>query len=106
VEVVGPVEIQRGDVILVNLDPTPRPCVVISPNELNDNLSTYIVAPMTTGGHTYPYRVGCRFKGKTGHIVLDQVRTIDRDRVVRLLGRLSEATLGSTLSILQEMFSP
>jgi mRNA interferase MazF len=113
VEVVGPVEIQRGDVLLVNLDPArgseirkTRPCVVISPNELNDNLSTCIVAPMTTGGHTFPFRVGCRFKGKSGHIVLDQLRTIERDRVVRLLGRVPEATLGSTLSVLQEMFSP
>ena len=104
--------IQRGDIILVNLAPTrgseirkTRPCVVVSPDELNDYLTTYIVAPMTTGGHSYPFRVACRFKGKAGHIVLDQIRTIDRDRVVRKLGRLPEPTLAGTLSILQEMFA-
>ena len=109
---VDTVHIQRGDVILVNLDPTrgseirkTRPCVVVSPDELNDYLTTYIVAPMTIGGHSYPFRVACRFKGKAGHIVLDQIRTIDRNRVVRQLGRLPEPSLASTLSILQEMFA-
>jgi mRNA interferase MazF len=112
VEVVSPGRIQRGDVILVNLAPArgseirkTRPCLVVSPDELNDHLSTYIVAPMTTGGHAYPFRVACRFQGKTGHIVLDQIRTIDRERVVRPLGRLPAPILGSTLSVLQEMFS-
>jgi mRNA interferase MazF len=111
--VVGPVGARRGDVILVNLDPTrgseirkTRPCLVVSPDELNDNLATCIIAPMTTGGHAYPFRVGCRFKGKAGHIALDQMRTIDRGRVVRLIGRLSEPVLGQALSVLQEMFSP
>ena len=94
---VASTEIRRGDVILVNLDPTKgeeiqktRPCVVISPDEINDNLRTYIVAPMTTGGHSYPFRIACRFKGKQGHIVLDQIRTVDRDRFVRPLGRIPD----------------
>ncbi len=111
-EVVGPRPIQRGDIVLVDLAPTrgseirkTRPCVVISPDELNDHLSTCIVAPMITSGHANPFRVSCRFRGKTGYIVLDQIRTIDRERVVRLLGRLPETILDSALSVLQEMFS-
>ena len=105
-------DIHRGDIILINLDPTrgreirkTRPCVVVSPDELNENLSTLIVAPMTTGSYTYPFRVACSFKGKAGHIVLDQIRTIDRDRVVRPLGRLHESTIDNALSLLQEMFA-
>ena len=106
------VEIHRGDLILVNLEPTrgskirkTRPRVVVSPDELNENLSTLIVAPMTTGGFSYSFRAECTFEGKTGHIVLDQVRTIDRTRAVRLLGRLPEATVDVALAILQEMFA-
>ena len=102
----------RGDVVLVNLAPTrgseirkTRPCVVISPDELNDHVSTCSVAPMKTSGHANPFRVSCRFKGKNGSIVLDQIRTIDRERIVRLLGRLPETILGSVLVVLQEMFS-
>ena len=112
-EMVASTEIRRGDVVLVNLDPTKgheiqktRPCVVISPNELNDHLRTYIVAPMTTGGHSYPFRIACRFKGKSGHIVLDQIRTVDRNRLVRPLGRLPNAILINALGVLQEMFAP
>ena len=110
---VDTLHIGRGDVILVDLDPTrgteiqkTRPCVVVSPDELNDHLATYVVAPMTTGGHSYPFRVACRFKGRAGHIVTDQIRTIDRDRVIRRLGKLPEPIIASTLSILQEMFAP
>jgi mRNA interferase MazF len=105
-------KISRGDIVLVNLDPTvggeiqkTRPCVVVSPDELNWNLRTYIVAPMTTGGFSYPFRVPCRFKGKSGHIVLDQMRTIDRNRLVRPLGKLSESILENVLEIIQEMFA-
>jgi mRNA interferase MazF len=105
-------QIGRGDVFLVGLDSTrgdeiqkPRPCVIISPDELNLNLRTFIVAPLTTGGHSYPFRVPCKFQGRTGHIVLDQIRTVDRERLVRRLGRLSTATLGRALVILQEMFT-
>ncbi len=112
-EMVASTEIRRGDVVLVNLDPTKgqeiqkiRPCVVVSPDELNDHLRTYVVAPMTTGGHSYPFRIACRFKGKLGHIVLDQIRTVDRNRFVRPLGRIPNATLTNALSVLQEMFAP
>jgi mRNA interferase MazF len=105
--------VRRGEVFLVNLSPTvgdeiqeARPCVVISPDELNAHLRTYIVALMTTGGHPYPFRVSCRFRGRAGHVVVDQIRTVDRERLVRRLGRLSPAILGQTLGVLQEMFSP
>ncbi len=103
----------RGDVFLVDLSPArggeirkTRPCVVVSPDELNANLRTFIVAPLTTGGHPYPFRVQCRFQGRAGHVVLDQIRTVDRERLVRQLGRLAPAMLGRTLRVLQEMFAP
>ncbi len=111
-EMVESTKISRGDIVLVNLDPTvgseiqkTRPCVVVSPDELNWNLRTYIVAPMTTGGYSYLFRVPCRFKGKSGHVVLDQIRTIDRNRLVRPLGKLQEPVLGNVLAVLQEMFA-
>jgi len=105
--------IGRGDVFLVSLDPTrgneiqkTRPCVIVSPDELNTSLRTYIVAPLTSGGHSYPFRVSCKFQGRSGHIVLDQIRTVDRDRLLRRLGKLSSSTLGRVLAVLQEMFRP
>jgi mRNA interferase MazF len=105
--------VRRGDVFLVNLDPTrggeiqkTRPGVVVSPDELNAHLRTFIIAPLTTGSHSYPFRVACRFEGKSGYIVLDQIRTVDRERLVRRLGKLSSSTLEQTLAILQEMFAP
>ncbi|MDD5558199.1 type II toxin-antitoxin system PemK/MazF family toxin [Candidatus Methylomirabilis sp.] len=105
--------IRRGEVFLVDLNPTrgseiqkTRPCVVVSPDELNEHLRTVIVAPLTTGGQAYPFRVPCRFGGRVGRIVLDQIRTVDRERLVRRLGQLSPATLGRTLAVLQEMFAP
>jgi len=105
--------VSRGDVFLVDLNPTrggeirkTRPCVVVSPDELNAHLRTFIVAPLTTGGHAYPFRVPCRFRGKSGHVVLDQVRTVDRERLVRHMGRLPPATLGRALGVLQETFAP
>ena len=104
---------RRGDVLLVALDPTrgseirkTRPCVVVSPDELNRHLRTLIVAPMTTGGQVYPWRVACRFQQKDGFITLDQLRTIDRDRVTRKLGRLGPPVLATTLERLQELFAP
>ena len=109
---VGSNAIRRGDVFLVSLDRTrgreirkTRPCVVLSPDELNQHLRTVIVAPMTTGGHPYPFRVRCRFQKKDGHVVLDQIRTVDTQRLVRRLGRLSGPAVTSSLSILQEMFA-
>ena len=103
----------RGDIYLVNLDPTvgreirkTRPCVVVSPDELNAHLATFIIAPLTTGSHPYPFRIPCKVAGKAGHIVLDQLRTVDRRRLVRRVGRLSAGALSATLTVLQEMFAP
>lgn len=103
---------KRGEVVLVALDPTrgseirkTRPCVVVSPDELNAHLRTVIVAPLSTGGQKYPFRVRCRFASRSGEVVVDQLRTIDRERVVRHLGRISPATLAQILSTLQEMFA-
>jgi mRNA interferase MazF len=78
--------------------------VVISPDELNDALSTFVVAPMTTGGHPCPFRVPCRFQRRAGFVVLDQVRTVDGDRLVRRLGRTSSPILKECLEVLREMF--
>lgn len=104
--------VARGDVFLVALGPTrgkeirkTRPCVVVSPDELNGSLSTLIVAPMTTGGHAYPFRIPCRFQRKSGFIVLDQLRTVDADRLVQHLGRISAPTLRKSLGVLREMFA-
>lgn len=105
--------INRFEVYLVNLDPTvgseikkTRPCLVVSPNEMNHNIRTVIVAPMTTKGPSYPTRVACRFKGKDGQVVLDQVRTVDRRRLVKKLGRIDNHTAAMVLDILQELFAP
>ncbi len=102
----------RGDVFLVSLDPTrgseiqkTRPCLVVSPDELNLHLRTVIVAPMTSVGHPYPFRAPCRFEAKQGFVVLDQLRTVDRERLVRRLGRLPAGTLERVLKLLQEMFA-
>lgn len=104
--------VRRGDVFLVALEPTrgreirrTRPCVVVSPDELNEHWATVIVAPMTTGGHPYPFRIPCRFAEKAGSVVLDQLRAVDRDRLTRHLGRLAPATLARSLDVLQEMFA-
>lgn len=103
----------RFSVYLVNLDPTAgseiqktRPCVVISPDEMNRHIRTVIVAPMTTKGKAYPTRIACTFKGKRGEIVLDQIRTIEKTRLVRHLGRIDSRTRSRVLDTLQEMFSP
>ena len=104
--------IQRFDVFLVNLDPTvgseikkTRPCLVISPDEMNRWIRTVIVAPMTTKGRPYPTRVLCEFQEKEGQIVLDQVRTADKSRLVRKLGQISESTQSEVLATLGEMFA-
>ena len=105
--------VSRFEVHLVNLDPTvgteirkKRPCLVVSPNEMNRHIRTVIVAPMTTKGRPYPTRVPCRFKGKGGQVVLDQLRTVDTARLVRKLGRISPKTATRVLDVLQEMFAP
>jgi mRNA interferase MazF len=82
-----------------------RPCVIVSPDELNTHLRTVIVAPMTTGGRAYPWRVRCRFQNRSGYVVLDQLRTVDRERLVTRLGALSTETITEVLEGLQEMFA-
>lgn len=103
---------RRGAVYLVNLDPTrgseiqkTRPCVVVSPDELNEPLRTVIVAPMTTGGQSYPWRVECRFQEQQGRVALDQLRTVDRGRLARYLGVLTDETMGTVLDTLTELFA-
>lgn len=105
--------VSRFDVYLVNLDPTvgsgirnSRPCVIVSPNEMNHAIRTVIVAPMTTKSRSYPTRVPCRFQGKAGEVVLDQIRAVDQSRLSRRLGRLRPPAAGAILRILQEMFAP
>src|ERR1051325_7893499 len=99
--------VKRFDVYLVNLDPTigseirkTRPCLVISPDEMNRFIKTVIVAPMTTKGRTYPTRVSCRFQGRQGQVVLDQLRTVDQTRLVLKLGKIDRHTQAEVLSIL------
>ena len=105
--------VRRGDVFLVTLNPTrgkemrkTRPCVVVSPDELNAHLHTCIVAPLTSASHAYPFRVPCRFEGKSGQVVLDQLRTVDRERLVRRMGRISASVESRVLGTLQELFAP
>ena len=106
-------EINRFEVFLVNLDPTigheikkTRPCLIISPNEMNHFISTVIVAPMTTKGRNYPTRISCSFQGKSGQIVLDQIRTVDKRRLVKKLGGISKNAQTKILNLLHEMFAP
>jgi mRNA interferase MazF len=103
---------KRFEVYLVNLEPTvgaeiqkTRPCVVVSPDEMNRHIATVIIAPMTTQGKVYPTRVGCRFEGKSGLIVLDQLRTVDRTRLVKRLGTLSADEQTAVLQVLADMFA-
>jgi len=83
-----------------------RPCVIVSPDELNQHLRTVIVAPMTTGGRAYPWRPRCRFRGRAGFVALDQLRTVDAERLLKSLGQLGPQTLLAVLRTLQEMFAP
>lgn len=105
--------VSRFEVYLVRLDPTEgreirktRPCLVISPDEMNRHISTVIVTPMTTRGQDYPTRVPVRFQRKMGQIVLDQIRTVDKSRLVRRLGKIDAATAQKVLALLAEMFAP
>jgi len=104
--------VKRFEVYLVHLDPTvgseirkTRPCLVISPDEMNRYIATVIVAPMITQGRPYPTRVSCRFQGKDGQIVLDQLRTIDKTRLIRRLGQISTSTQKAVFAILAGMFA-
>ena len=105
--------INRFEVYLVNMDPTvgseikkTRPCLVVSPDEINHNVRTVIVAPLTTRGQPYPTRVPCRFRGKGGQVVLDQIRTVDRARLTKKLGKIDGKTAAAVLDVLREMFAP
>lgn len=103
----------RFEVFLIRLDPMEgheirktRPCVVVSPDEMNRHVRTVIVAPMTTRSRPYPTRVPLRFRGKQGQVALDQIRSVDASRLVRRLGRIEPSTGARVLTILQEMFAP
>ena len=105
--------VKTGDVWLASLDPTvgseiqkTRPCVVISPREMNDHLRTVIVAPMTTGSRAAGFRIAVTFQGKSGLILLDQIRTLDKSRLVKKSGAIQSATLEKTLRTLQVVFEP
>ena len=105
-------QVERFDVYLINLDPTAgseiqktRPCLIISPDEMNAHIRTVIVAPMTTAGKKYPTRVPCIFQKKRGQIVLDQIRTTDKIRLVKRLGRMDEETGLEVISVLQNLFA-
>jgi mRNA interferase MazF len=107
------VVVSRFEVYLVRLDPTQgheirktRPALIISPDEMNRHIGTVIVAPMTTKGRPYPTRVPVKFQGKAGQVVLDQLRTVDKSRLVKRLGRLSQTTTTRVLALLAEMFAP
>ncbi|WP_287881602.1 type II toxin-antitoxin system PemK/MazF family toxin [Aquitalea sp.] len=104
--------VRRGEVWLINLDPTvgseirkTRPCVVVSPAEMHDYLRTVIVTPMTTGSKPAPYRIPLTFQGKQGLILLDQIRVLDKTRLVKKLGEVEDETLTATLETLQEVFA-
>ena len=106
-------EVKRFDVYLVCLDPTvgseitkTRPCLVISPDEMNAHIRTVIVAPITSAGRDYPTRVPCQFAGVQGQVVLDQIRTVDKVRLVKRLGCVDERTAVSVLKVLSQLFSP
>lgn len=103
----------RGEVYLAQLDPTQgseirktRQCLVVSPDELNNHLRIVIVAPMTTGGQVYPWRIQCRFQGRSGFVATDQLRTVDIERLARRLGRLAPRSVAAVLNVLQETFAP
>lgn len=104
-------EISQYQIILVNLDPTlgseikkTRPCIVISPNEMNKFLNTVVIAPMTTSSKNYPTRIEVRHDNKIGWIVLDQIRTIDKQRIIKDLGRLTKSEINELKSVLKETY--
>jgi mRNA interferase MazF len=104
--------VNRFDVYLINLDPAvgseiqkTKPCLIVSPDEMNRHIRTVIVAPMTTAGKDYPTRVPCKFKKKKGQIVLGQIRTIDKTRLVKKLGSINPETQSEVISVLQRLFA-
>jgi mRNA interferase MazF len=106
------VAVSRSEVYLVDLDPTrgseikkTRPCLVVSPDEMNHHIRTAIVAPLTARGRPYPTRVPCRLDGREGQVALDQLRTVDHSRLIKRLGRIEDQTMAAVLAILVEMFA-
>ncbi len=106
------VVIKRFEVHLVNLDPTigveiqkTRPCLIISPDEMNRHIQTVLIAPMTSRARNYPSRINCKFQGTVGQIVLDQIRAVDKARLVKKLGKVAQATQEDVLRVLAEMFA-
>lgn len=104
--------VKRFEVYLITLDPTvgneiqkTRPCLIISPDEMNRYISTVMIAPMTTKGRVYPSRITCRFQDKEGQIVLDQIRTVDKVRLIKRLGQLEQQVQQAVLAVLAEMFA-
>jgi mRNA interferase MazF len=104
--------VNRFDVFLVSLDPTigaeiqkTRPCVVISPDQMNRNMRTVLIAPMTSKGRDYPMRVACQFENKPGEVILDQIRGVDKRRLIKRLGRVSDSEGQLILKVLMEMFA-
>ena len=104
--------VARFEVWLVNLDPTigseirkPRPALVVSPDEMNAHIATVIIAPMTTKGRNYPTRIACKFQRKSGQVVLDQLRTVDKARLVKRLGQIDDRTANAVLDSLAELFA-
>ena len=103
-------DIVQYHVYLINLDPTlgyeikkTRPCLIISPDEMNNNIGTIIIAPMTTKSHKYPTRVALTFQGKKCWIILDQIRTIDKKRIIKEIGEINHKTISQVKSIIKEM---
>ena len=104
-------ELGQYQIVLVNLEPTigseikkTRPCVIVSPDEMNRHLRTVIIAPMTSKSRSYPTRVKVKQKKESGWVVIDQLRTIDKQRIIRILGELSPVEINKTKSIIKEMF--
>ncbi|MCX6053537.1 MAG: type II toxin-antitoxin system PemK/MazF family toxin [Chloroflexi bacterium] len=104
--------VKRFEVYLIHLDPTlgreiqkTRPCLILSPDEMNANIATVIIAPMTTKGREYPTRVICNFEGKDGQIVLDQIRTVDKARLLKKLGKINPNTQKEVLVVLKDIFA-
>lgn len=104
-------DLKQYQIVLVNLDPTigsemkkTRPCVIISPNEMNKHLDKIVIAPMTSSSKNYPTRVEINHDKKTGWIVLDQIRTVDRRRIIKILGNLSEKEFKKVKEVLRELF--
>lgn len=106
-------DVRRFDVFLVNLDPTvgseirkSRPCLIVSPDEMNAHVRTVVIAPLTSPAKSYPTRVPVTFQGKPGRVVVDQVRTVDKARLVNRLDRLTEAEAAAVLEVIREFFAP